>query len=119
MMTSSISIASREDHGRGARATIKEHIMPTANPSRRQFLSDVGCGVLVASVGATLASDLGLSKSFADTPTADSLTFGALESLVALMQVIPIGKLLPTLTEKLNNGIDLRTLVSAAALATA
>ena len=69
--------------------------MPTNKSSRRQFLSDVGCGVLVASVGASLATDLGLSKSFANTPTPDSLTFGALEPLVALMQETPIDRLLP------------------------
>src|SRR4051812_36273383 len=94
--------------------------MPTTNPSRRQFLSDVGRGVLVASVGATLATDLGLSgKSFADSATPESLNFGPLEPLVALMQETPINKLLPTLTDKLNSGTDLRTLVSAAALANA
>ncbi len=96
-----------------------ESIMPKTNPSRRQFLSDVGCGVLVASVGATMATDLGLSKSFAAGPTPDALSFGALEPLVVLMQETPVNKLLAVLTEKLNSGTELRTLVAAAALANA
>jgi len=93
--------------------------MPTTQTTRRQFLSDVGCGVLVASVGATLASDLGLSKALGAEATPQSLSFGPLESLVALMQETPISKLLPVLTEKLNSGTELRTLVAAAALANA
>ena len=92
--------------------------MPASKTSRRQFLSDVGCGVLVASVGATMATELGLSKSLAAEP-GKSLEFGALESLVALMQETPVSKLLPILTEKLNSGTELRTLVAAAALANA
>src|SRR5438046_732476 len=92
--------------------------MPTDKTTRRQFLSDVGCGVLVASVGATMATELGLSKSLAAEP-GNSLTFGAMESLVALMQETPVSKLLPLLTEKLNSGTELRTLVAAAALANA
>ena len=92
--------------------------MPTTKTTRRQFLSDVGCGVLVGAVGATLATELGFSKAIAAEP-GKSLTFGSLESLVALMQETPIDKLLPTLTEKLNSGTELRTLVAAAALANA
>src|SRR5207245_6092460 len=80
--------------------------------------SDGGCAVLVASVGATMSTDLGLSKSFGAEPE-NALTFGSLESLVALMQETPVNKLLPALTEKLNSGTELRTLVAAAALANA
>jgi len=93
--------------------------MPTARTTRRQFLSDVGCGVLVGAVGATMAGELGLSKALGAEPTAQALSFGSLESLVALMQETPVNKLLPTLTEKLNSGTELRTLVAAAALANA
>src|SRR4051794_15615321 len=92
--------------------------MPTTQTTRRRFLSDVGCGVLVGAVGATMAGELGLSKVMAGEPE-KSLTFGALESLVALMQETPVNKLLTTLTEKLNTGTELRTLVAAAALANA
>ena len=34
--------------------------------SRRSFLADVGKGMLVASVGATLASELGLAAAWAE-----------------------------------------------------
>ncbi|HEV8378489.1 MAG TPA: twin-arginine translocation signal domain-containing protein, partial [Tepidisphaeraceae bacterium] len=93
--------------------------MPTTKTTRRQFLSDVGCGVLVGAVGATMATELGLSKALGAEPSAQSLSFGALESLVTLMQETPANKLLPALTEKLNGGTELRTLVAAAALANA
>jgi hypothetical protein len=92
--------------------------MSLTNPSRREFLSDVGCGVLVASVGVTLATDLGLSKSFAAEPE-NSLSFGRLDPLAKLMHDTPIDKLLPTLAKQLAGGTPLKDLVSAAALANA
>src|SRR6185295_20054745 len=93
--------------------------MPTANKTtRRQFLSDVGCGVLVGAVGSTLAGELGLSKALAGEPE-KALKFGNLEGLVVLMQETPVTRLLPVLTEKLQSGVELRTLVAAAALANA
>ncbi len=53
---------------------------------RRQFLANVGSGVLVGSLGAGLASDLGISTAFANDGD-DRLTFGELEPLVALARV--------------------------------
>ena len=91
------------------------------NPnSRREFLSDVGRGMLVAGLGSGLAADLGLASktAFAHDPQA-RLTFGPLESLASLMQDTPAEKLLPLLTAKIKEGTDLRTLVSAGALANA
>ncbi len=86
--------------------------------NRREFLADVGRGMLVASVGAAVASDLGLSAaSAAEGPNA--LTFGKMEPLVCLMQETPAAKLLPLLVEKVGAGTDLRTLVAAGALANA
>ena len=86
--------------------------------TRRQFLADVGRGMLVASVGCGIASELGLAPAFAlETP--DALNFGELESLVCFMQETPANKLLPALTRKLHSGTDLRRLVAAAALANA
>lgn len=86
--------------------------------SRREFLADVGRGTLIATVGSGLAAELGLgSAAAADAP--ESLDFGAHESLVRLMQETPVNKLLSALAEKLKSGTDLRTLVSAAALANA
>jgi hypothetical protein len=91
--------------------------MKTAR-TRREFLTAVGQGMLVASVGAGLASDLGLSGALADE-AGEALSFGPLEPLVALMQETPIERLLPTLVEQLRQGTELKTLVGAAALANA
>jgi hypothetical protein len=86
--------------------------------SRREFLADVGRGMVVASVGYGVAAELGLSQGFAaDAP--DALEFGTLEPLVCFMQETPVTKLLPALTEKLSSGTDLRRLTAAAALANA
>src|SRR3954454_21940714 len=46
--------------------------------TRRVFCTDVGKGMVVASVGSTLAADLGLSAAFADDGP-ETLTFGPLE----------------------------------------
>ena len=86
--------------------------------SRREFLSDVGQGMLVASLGSTLAGDLGVSTAMAaeDSPR---LSFGKLEPLVGLMQETPTIKILSALVGKLNAGVPLRQLVAAGALANA
>jgi hypothetical protein len=86
--------------------------------TRREFLEDVGRGMLVASLGSATALDLGISPALGEE-TASRLTFGALEPLVSLMQETPPNKLLPLLVSKLNSGTELKTLVSAAALANA
>src|SRR5262249_31509702 len=86
--------------------------------SRREFLAEVGRGMVVASVGYGVAAELGLSPALAvDAP--DALEFGTLEPLVCFMQETPATKLLPALTEKLRSGTDLRRLTAAAALANA
>ncbi len=87
------------------------------NESRRRFLADVGRGMLVAGVGATVASDLGLAH--ADDQDDGRLTFGELEPLVAAMQETPVKDLQPLLVEKLSGGTDLKLLVAAGALANA
>ena len=86
---------------------------------RREFLKSVGRGMLVAGLGASLASDLGLAPAFAnDEP--GSLTFGGYDGLIDLMQSTPPEKLQPILIEKLNKGeTDLKQLISAGALANA
>jgi hypothetical protein len=87
--------------------------------TRREFFAEVGRGMLVASVGAELATHLGLAHaSAADAPEA-ALTFGALEPLVEFMQETPPAKLMPLLVEKLNAGVSLRDLTAAAAFANA
>jgi hypothetical protein len=86
--------------------------------SRREFLSDVGKGMIAAGLGAGLANELGLCPAIAgDEPKA--LSFGTLEPLVALLQETPKDKLLPIIVEKLNSGTDLKRLTAAAAFANA
>ena len=87
--------------------------------NRREFLADVGRGMLVATVGSGLAADMGLAANAAADVQTNSLTFGALEPLVRLMQETPVQRLLPALVTQLKSGTDLRTLVAAAALANA
>lgn len=86
--------------------------------SRREFLADVGRGMLVASIGPALAVDLGLSTAHADEGK-DSLNFGKLEPLVAFLQDTPTTKLMSETIKKLKDGLDLKTLVAAGALANA
>jgi hypothetical protein len=86
--------------------------------TRREFLADVGRGMLVASVGYGMATELGLAPAFA-ADASDALDFGPLESLVRLMQETPANKLLPALADKLKSGTELSRLVAAGALANA
>src|SRR5262245_46901806 len=86
--------------------------------SRREFLRDVGTGVVVASVGSSLAADLGFSSAFANEGP-ERLTFGQLEPLVSLMQETPAVRLIPQLVERMRRGTELRDVVAAAALANA
>jgi hypothetical protein len=85
---------------------------------RREFLADVGRGMLVASVGYGTTLDLGLTPAWADDD-GGRITFGGLEPLVSLMEETPAGKLMPVLVEKLRAGTELKQLVAAAALANA
>ncbi len=92
--------------------------MTMQQSSRREFLADVGRGMLIASLGADLAVDLGLSPAWADQGS-DRLGFGKLEPLVGMMQDTPADKLLPVLVNEMKSGTNLRTLVTGAALANA
>jgi hypothetical protein len=86
---------------------------------RREFLANVGRGMLVASVGSVIADDLGLAPSALAEGSPGRLTFGASEPLVAFMEETPIKQFLPALLQKMKSGTDLRQLVAAAALANA
>jgi len=87
--------------------------------TRRDFLRQVGAGMLVAGVGPALANDLGLTRVFG-ADEEGRLTFGALEPLVTLMQETPIAKLQAAVVKKYKDGeATLRDLVAAAALANA
>jgi hypothetical protein len=92
--------------------------MPVPN-TRREFLADVGKGMLIATVGSALAADLGLARAAEQRGSADTLAFGPLEKLVCLLQETPIGKLNEVLVAQLRGGTDLKTLTAAAALANA
>jgi hypothetical protein len=88
------------------------------NRNRRDFLADVGKGMLIASVGPAVTAELGLAPAFAaDEPK--RLLFGDREPLVALIQDTPADKLLPLVVAKLKNGTELKEVVAAAALANA
>lgn len=87
--------------------------------SRREFLTDVGRGMLVAGLGASVAGNLGFSTAFADRGP-ESLKLGSYESLVDLLRSTPPDKLQPILIAKLKAGeVDNKKLISAAALANA
>src|SRR5947209_6741815 len=86
--------------------------------NRREFLAEVGRGMLVATVGSEIANGLGLARAYAEE-TSDALSFGPLEPLVCLMQETPVNRLLPKLVDQLRSGTELRRLVAAAALANA
>jgi hypothetical protein len=87
--------------------------------NRREFLADVGQGMLVATMGAAAAAELGLiPAAFADEK-ADRLSFGSLEALTGLLQDTPADKLQPILVKKIQEGTSLRDLVAAGALANA
>jgi hypothetical protein len=91
---------------------------PQPTQTRREFLSEVGKGMVTAAVGYSLAHELGLSSAYAED-IETRLEFGALEPLVQLMQDTPAPKLLPILVEKLRTGTELRQLVAAGAFANA
>ncbi|MDR3622530.1 MAG: hypothetical protein P4L85_24475 [Paludisphaera borealis] len=87
--------------------------------TRREFLGNVGRGMLVASVGFGTAFDMGLTPAWADDEKGERLVFGGIEPLVGLMQETSVQNLLPVLVEKLRSGTELKQLVAAAALANA
>lgn len=86
--------------------------------TRREFIADVSKGMVIASIGSSLAADLLPGLTFAEQGP-ERLTFGTLEPLVALMQETSAERLLPLVVERLRQGTELRDLVAAAALANA
>jgi hypothetical protein len=94
----------------------KEADMESRN--RREFLADVGKGMLTASMGSAMAADLGLNAALADTG-GGRLQFGRLEPLAALMQENSAEKMLPLVVQQIGKGTSLRDVVAAAALANA
>lgn len=90
----------------------------TTAATRREFLSEVGSGMLVAAVGYGTATQLGLSPAEA-AQDPQRLAFGTLDPLVDLMEETPVNRLLLLLVQRLRSGTELRQLVAAAALANA
>jgi hypothetical protein len=87
--------------------------------TRRAFLESVGCGMLVAGLGPTLAQELGFSTAFAREGEA-SLAFGRYDGLVDLLQSTPLDRLQPKLVGMLQSGeTNLKDLMAAGALANA
>lgn len=90
--------------------------------SRRKFLDNVGRGMLMTGLGASLALDLGVGNAFSkeNSPENTALPLGSHADLVRLLQETPADKLQPLLVDKLSRGeTDLGKLISAAALANA
>jgi len=86
--------------------------------TRREVLRDVGRGMFLATLGPAVSLDLGLAPAHADDGL-DRLTFGDLDPLVNFIHETPPDKILAKAIEKLNAGLDLKTLVAATALANA
>ncbi len=88
--------------------------------NRREFLANVGRGMIVASVGCSVASQLGIISGDAwadDKP--DRLRFGELDALVGMIRDTPPEKIISAACEKLQQGTTLKQLVAAGALANA
>lgn len=90
------------------------------NPTnRREFLTDVGRGMLATGLGASLATDLGFSTAFA-AEGSTAINLGEYTALVELMRNTPAEKLQPLLAEKVIKGqTDLKQLIAAGSLANA
>lgn len=86
--------------------------------TRREFLAQVGRGMVASSVGLGMAAELGLAAPVAGDDDG-ALDFGPLEPLVRLMQETPVERLLPVLVKQLESGTSLTRLATAAALANA
>jgi hypothetical protein len=85
---------------------------------RREFLAEVGQGMLAGLIGTSLAVEMGLASTvLGDEPK--TRTPDSLERLVTLLQQTPIDRLLAALVGELGKGTDLKQLVAAGALSNA
>jgi hypothetical protein len=85
---------------------------------RRDFLVEVGEGMLAALIGPALAVEMGLASRAEGAEPARQAPPG-LDRLVGLLQETPVPKLVPTLIGQLEKGVSLRDLVAAGAVANA
>ena len=90
-----------------------------ASGTRRRFLGRVGKGTLLATVGPSLAVELGLVESTWAEGSDVELNFGDQEKLVRFMQDTSVENLQAGLMKKLHEGVPLQGLVAAGALANA
>src|SRR5438128_6063665 len=90
---------------------------PVSQSHRREFLQEVGGGMLAVLVGPGLAAELGLAAE--DTKEGKAKTPTDLARLSQLIQQTPTKDLLPALHTELKNGVGLKELIAAGALANA
>src|SRR3979409_1583493 len=90
---------------------------PVSQSHRREFLQEVGGGMLAVLVGSGLAAELGLAAE--DRRDERAKTPTGLDSLSQLIQQTPTKDLLPALDKRLKSGTSLKELIAAGALANA
>lgn len=86
---------------------------------RRTFMSDTAKKMMLGTLGAGIINDLDLAPGLAEEKESPTVLFGELEPLVALLQETPLEKLQPLLVKKIQQGTQLKTLISAGSLANA
>ena len=93
--------------------------MTNVTSSRRQFLRDVGTGALAVS-GARYAGAMSPAASWFGLPVdGERIDFGKLEPLAAWMQDTDADQMVAGAVKRLREGVALKTLVAAGALANA
>src|SRR6516162_377837 len=90
---------------------------PVSQSHRREFLQEVGGGMLAVLVGSSFAAELGLAAE--DNKESQAETSAGLARLSRIIQQTPTKDLLPALHAELKNGVSLRELIAAGALANA
>src|SRR5262249_53105177 len=90
---------------------------PVSQWHRREFLQEVGGGMLAVLVGSGLAAELGLAAE--DNREGKANTPAGLARLSQIIQQTPTKDLLPVLHAELKNGVSLKELIAAGALANA
>src|SRR5262249_8748123 len=90
---------------------------PMSQAHRREFLQEVGGGMMAVLVGSGLAAELGLAAE--DNREGKPKTSNGLTRLSQLIQQTPTKDLLPALHTELKNGVGLKELIAAGALANA
>jgi hypothetical protein len=86
-----------------------------SHSDRREFLQEVGGGMLAALVGSGLAAELGLAAE--DNKDSKASTPAGLSRLAELIQQTATKDLLPALHTQMKNGASLKELIAAGALA--